>query len=177
MDNSFLDHFTWTRVSFHMIIYVYVPDHSQEHLPFRVVVRLTIGPKLLPKRALHIVRSRDSSFRCEYPLLSLRLSSSFLRLLPRLLVTFIPSFIFPSITCCRRQLLRNTCVWQIQSAFRLLISCRILICFLTPNHTSLFLTRSVQMVSILLQHYISKLSTCIWSTARSVKFQHHIKLC
>jgi hypothetical protein len=37
-----------------------------------LVVCLTTGPKPLPKRALHIVRSRASSFRWEYPLLSLR---------------------------------------------------------------------------------------------------------
>jgi hypothetical protein len=35
---------------------------------------LTTGPKPLPKRALHIVRSRASSFKWEYPLLSLRSS-------------------------------------------------------------------------------------------------------
>jgi hypothetical protein len=70
-------------------------------------VCLTTGPKPLPKRALHIVRSRASSFRCEYPLLSLRSYSSFLRLLPRLPVIYIPPFIFPSITCRRRQSLRN----------------------------------------------------------------------
>jgi hypothetical protein len=64
------------------------------------VVCLTTGPKPLPKRPLHIVRSRASSFTWEYPLLSLRSSSSFLRLLPRLPVTSISSFIFPSITCC-----------------------------------------------------------------------------
>jgi hypothetical protein len=46
---------------------------------------LTTGPKPLPKRFLHIVRSRASSFKWEYPLLSLRSSSSFLRLLPHLL--------------------------------------------------------------------------------------------
>jgi hypothetical protein len=58
-----------------------------------LVGRLTKGPKPLPKRALHIVRSRASSFTCEYPLLSLSSSSSFLRLLPRLPVTSIPRFI------------------------------------------------------------------------------------
>jgi hypothetical protein len=42
---------------------------------------------LFPRRFLHIVRFRASSFSWEYPLLSLRSSSSFLRLLPRLLVT------------------------------------------------------------------------------------------
>ena len=58
---------------------------------------LTTGPKPPPKRCLHIVRSRASSFKWEYPLLSLRSSSSFLRLLPRLLATSISPFIFPSI--------------------------------------------------------------------------------
>ena len=70
-------------------------------------VCLTTGPKLLPNRALHTVRSRASSFNCEYPLLSLSSSSSFLRFLPRLPVTSIPPFIFPSITRCRRQLLHS----------------------------------------------------------------------
>jgi len=66
------------------------------------------GPKPLPKRALHIVRSRASSFKSEYPLLSLRLSCSFLRLLPRLPITSIPPpLIFSSITRCRRQFLRK----------------------------------------------------------------------
>ena len=31
-----------------------------------LVVCLTTGPKPLPKRALHVVRSRASSFKCEY---------------------------------------------------------------------------------------------------------------
>jgi hypothetical protein len=57
--------------------------HSFIHL----AVCLTSGPKPLPKRALHIMRSRTSSFRCEYPLLSSRSTSSFLRLLPRIPVT------------------------------------------------------------------------------------------
>ena len=42
------------------------------------VVCLTTGPKPLPKRALHIVRSRASSFKWEYPLLSLWSSNSLL---------------------------------------------------------------------------------------------------
>jgi hypothetical protein len=62
-------------------------------------VCLTTGPKPLPKRALYIVRSIGSYFRSQYPLVSLRPFSSFLRLLPRLPVTSIPPFIFPSITC------------------------------------------------------------------------------
>ena len=72
-----------------------------------LAVCLTTGPKLLPNRALHIARPRASSFKCKYPLLSLRSSSSVLRFLPRLPVTSIPHFIFPSITLCRRQFLRR----------------------------------------------------------------------
>ena len=71
------------------------------------VICQTTGPKPLPKRFLHIVRSRASSFNRQYPLLSLRSPRSFLRLLPRLLVTPVCPFIFPSITCCRRQFLRK----------------------------------------------------------------------
>ena len=95
-------------------------------------------PKPPPKRFLHIVRSRASSFKWEYPLLSFRSSSSFLRLLPRLLVTYISPFIFPSITCFRRLFLRK--MWPIQLAFRFLISCRIFLCSLTLSNTSSFLT-------------------------------------
>ena len=51
-----------------MYIYIFIP----------LVVCLTTGPKPLPKRALHLMRSRASSFKCEYPLLSVRSSSSFL---------------------------------------------------------------------------------------------------
>ena len=103
-----------------------------------LLVCLTTGPKPLPNRTLHIVRSRASSFKCEYPLLSLRSSSSFLRFLPRLPVTSVPPFIFPSITRCRRQFLRK--MWPIQLAFRFIISCRIFLCSLTLNNTSSFLT-------------------------------------
>ena len=115
-----------------------------------------------------ICATRASSFKWDYPLLSLRSSSSFLHLLPRLPVTSIPPFIFPSITHCRRQFLRT--MWPIQLAFRLLISCRIFLCSLTLCNTSSFLTWSVQLIfSILLQHHISKLSSCFWSTARIVQ--------
>jgi hypothetical protein len=133
-----------------------------------LVVCLTTGPKPLPKRALHIVRSRASSFKWDYPLLSLRSSSNFLCLLPCLPVTSISPCIFPSVTRCRRQFLRK--MWPIQFAFRLRISCRICLCSLTLSNTSSFLTWSVQLIfSVLLQHHISKLSRCFWSTARSVQ--------
>jgi hypothetical protein len=93
------------------------------------VVCLMTGPQPLPNRALHIVWSRASSFKCEYPLLSLRSSSSFVHFLPRLPVTSIPPFIFPSITHCRRQFLCK--MWPIQLAFHFLISCRIFLCSLS----------------------------------------------
>ena len=83
------------------------------------VICQTKGPNPLPKRFLHLVRSRASSFNWKYPLLFLRSSSSFLRLL----ATSICPFIFPSIICCRRQFLRK--MWPIKLAFRFLISCRI----------------------------------------------------
>jgi hypothetical protein len=89
-------------------------------------VRHTTGPQPLPKRFLHLMRSRASSFKWDYPLLSPRSCSNCLRLLPRLLVTSIRPFIFPSITCFRRQFLRK--IWPIQLAFRFLISCRIFLC-------------------------------------------------
>ena len=59
----------------------------------------------------------------------LRLSNSFLRLLPCLTVISIPPCIFPSITRCRRQFLRK--IWPIQLAFRLRISRRIFLCSMT----------------------------------------------
>jgi hypothetical protein len=118
-----------------------------------LAVCLTTSPNPLPKHVLHIVRSRASAFRCEYPLLSLRSSSSFLHLLLRLPVTSIPHFVFPSITCRSRQFIRK--MWPIHLAFRLLISCRIFLCSLTVSNTSSFLTWSVQLIfSILHQHNI-----------------------
>ena len=69
----------------------------------------------------------------------------------RLLATSISPFIFPSITCFRRQFLRK--MWPIQLAFRFLISCRIFLYSLTLSNTFSFLTWSVQLIfSILLQH-------------------------
>jgi magnesium-transporting ATPase (P-type) len=103
--------------------------NNNNNLFLHLLVCHTTGPNLLTKRTFLIVRSRAFTFRCEYPLLSLRSSSSFLRLLPHLPVTSIPSFIFPSVTCRRRQFLRK--MRPIQLAFHLLISCRIFLCFLT----------------------------------------------
>jgi hypothetical protein len=70
--------------------------------------------KASPKRALHIVRSRASSFRCECPFLSLR--SYILRLLPRRPVTSIPPFFVPSIICRWRQFLSK--IWLFHLALK-----------------------------------------------------------
>ena len=113
-----------------------VPQDLCGHSSSSSVICQTTGPKPLPKRFLHIVRSRASSFNWQYPLLSLRSSCSFLRLLPRLLVTSICPFIFPLITCCRRQFLRK--MWPIQLAFRFLISYRVFLCSFTLSNTSSF---------------------------------------
>jgi hypothetical protein len=61
--------------------------------------------KPLPKRALHILQSKASSFKWEFPVLSWRSSSSFLHHLP---FTSIPPLIFPSIVCCSRQFMLKT---------------------------------------------------------------------
>ena len=110
----------------HVLPFPYLPTYSSpqyvrqnKNRSFIQIVCLTTGPKPLLKRALHIVRSRASSFKWEYPLLSLRSSSSFLHLLPCLPVTSIPPFIFPSVTRCRGQFLRK--MWPIQFVFRLRI--------------------------------------------------------
>jgi len=150
------------------VFFTKIYNFLNTHTFFLVVIYLMTGLKPLPKRALHIVRSRASSFKWEYPLLSLRSSNSFLHLLPCLPVTSIPPCVFPSITHCRRQFLCK--IWPIQFAFCLHISCRIFLCSLTLSNTPSFLTWSVQLIfSILLQHHVSKPSRCFWSTARSVQ--------
>jgi len=77
------------------------------YIYINLVVCLTTGPKPLPKRTPHVVRSRASSNKSQCPLFSLRSSNSFLRLLRRHPVTSIPPCIFPSITRSRRQFLRK----------------------------------------------------------------------
>ena len=169
--------FFWIGIShlcfiIHLIYWHHFFTHS--NLYIHSVFCLTKGPKPPPKRCLHIGRFRASSFKWEYPLLSLRSSSSFLRLLRRLLATSISPFIFPSITCFRRQFLRK--MWPIQLAFRFLISCRIFLCSSTLSNTSSFLTWSVELIfSILLQHHISKLSRYFWSL-HYLKIGHDLPL-
>ena len=97
---------------------------------------LMTGSKLPPKRFLHIVQSRASSFKWEYSLLSLGSSISFLGLHLHLLETSISPFIFPLMTCFRRQFLHK--MWPIQLAFHFLISCTIFLCSLTLSNTFFF---------------------------------------
>ena len=66
-----------------------------------------VSPLLLPQQVLHRVRSSPSSLNFQYPRFSFRSSSSCLHLIPPLSVTFILPCTFPSITCFRRQFLRQ----------------------------------------------------------------------
>jgi hypothetical protein len=88
---------------------------------------------------------------CEFPV-----SSRFLKVIHQLPTSsssyFLP-FMFPSVTCFRRQFLRK--MWPIQLAFFRLIICRTFLFFLTVFNT--FFTRSDQLIfSVLLQRRISK---------------------
>jgi hypothetical protein len=103
--------------------FYYYYYYSFIHSFIHSLVCLTTGSKPLPKRALHIVQSRASSFKWECLLPSVSSSNSFLHLDPCLPVTSIPPCVFSSITPCWRQFRRK--MWPIQFAFRLRISCRI----------------------------------------------------
>jgi hypothetical protein len=127
--NHFVNNFSSEPVYLCDMVYT---QYWQSSSSSSSVIFQTTGPKPLAKRFLHIVRSRASSFNLQYPLLSLRSSSNFLRLLSCLLGTSICPFIFPLITYFRRQFLRK--MWPIQLAFRFIISCRI---FLWQYHTKL----------------------------------------
>jgi hypothetical protein len=129
------------------------------------------------KRFLHTVRSSASSFNYQHPLVSLRSSSSCLRLHPCLPFTSIVPSICPSITCFRRQFLCK--IWPIIGlfsvyfikGFRLLLDCM--------QHPS-FLIKLVQLIfSFLLQHHISYFLKCpsfstIQSYAPNVAFHWFI---
>jgi hypothetical protein len=147
------------------------PHSRSERVFIHLVVCLKTGPKPLPKPALHIARSRASSFKWQYPLLSLRSSNRFLRLLPCLPVTSIPPCIFPSIICCRRQFLCK--MWPIQFAFRLRISCRIFLCSLTLSNKDQSNWTFPSSSNTTFQNFpgVSDL------LPEAFKFQHHIKLC
>ena len=140
-----------------------------------LAVCLTTGPKPLPKRTLHIVRFGASSFKREYHLLPLGSSGNFPRLLPRLPVTSIPPFIFPSITCCRRQFLRI--MWPTQLAFLYLF------------HIGYFSAPWLYVIRLFSHDWSNWSSPSFSSTTfqnltgvsdllpETSKFQHHKKLC
>ena len=109
------------------------------------------------------VQSSASAFNFRYPHVSLRSCSSCLRLLPHILITSIFPSILPPIPCFRMQFLCT--MWPLQLAFLLLLyvgySCPpwlyVILCH--------FVTWSVQLLlSILLQHHISKLLKYYLST-------------
>ena len=83
----------------------------------------------------------------QYPLSSLRTSSSSLRL-PRLPTTSILPSIFPSITRLRRQFLRK--MWPVQLPFLFITVCRVFFSHLTLCTASSFLTRSVLLIFFVL---------------------------
>jgi len=120
------------------------------------------------KRVLHRVLSSAPSFNLQYPLVSLRPSSSCLHHLLHLLITSIFPSIFPTTKNFRRQFLHK--MWPIQLVFFLLIVCMIFPFYLTHyNHSSL-LTQSTQLIIfILLQHQISKLTRYFSFTFRCVQ--------
>jgi hypothetical protein len=91
------------------VSYIYI------HSFIYFVVCLTTGPNLLPNPALHIVRSRASSFGWEYHLRSFSLSKSFLRLLPRL----------PGTSTLIYKYIYHKFILESQSAFGRFINCGI----------------------------------------------------
>ena len=104
-------------------------------------------------------------FNFQFPLVSLRPSSSCLCILPHLpIISILPS-IFPLIMCFRKQFLCRMGPIQLASLFLMYVgySSPQLLC-----NTSSFLTWSVQLISILLQHHISKLSMHFWSIFWSI---------
>jgi hypothetical protein len=88
------------------------------------------------KASLQRVGSSASSFNFQYPLLSLRSSSSSLHPISRLLVLPIRTYSFPSIMCFSRQFLRK--MRPIQLAFLIFVECKMFLFPVTPCNTSHF---------------------------------------
>ena len=104
----------------------------------------------------------------QYSLLYITSTSSCLRLLPLLPVTYTPPCTYPSIVYFKKHFLHKMC--PIQSVLLLFIVCTIFLSSLTVYNTATLLTWSVQLIfSILFQHHISKLSMYFWSTFQSVQ--------
>ena len=103
--------------------------HHHHHCRCHHAVCLKTGSQPFPQRVLHTVRSIASSFNLQYPLFSLRSSSSCLLLITCLLVTSILHSIFVSLTYFRRLFLCNK--WPNQLAILLFTVCRIFLYVLT----------------------------------------------
>ena len=127
-------------------------------------------------KVLNRVRYSTSSVNFQYPLFSLRSSSSCLRLLPRLPFTISFPPIFPPITWIRRQLLRN--MWPIQLPFLLFTVYKVLpfpsvfVIFLNFSHDRSNWS-SLSFTSTTFQNFPS-ISDPLSEVS---KFQYHKKLC
>jgi len=150
-----------------------LPSFSVHALFFETFIPLLRipSPKQMPQR----VRFNASALKFRYLLSFLKLFSNCLCLLLRLPVSSNFSYICPPIRCFRRQFLRN--MWPIQLAFLLFILCKISLSSFTLCNTSSFLTRSVQMISMLLQHHTSKHSRYIRSIFRKIPLSAAWNLC
>ena len=89
----------WTLGSAVIKIRIQSFSHSVIHSFIHSVVCLTTGQQPLPVRVLHRVQSSASSFNFQYLILSVKSSSSCLRLLPCIHVTSVPASFFPSTVC------------------------------------------------------------------------------
>jgi hypothetical protein len=103
-------------------------------------VHLTTDPQPHPKRVIHRVRSSASSFNFLHPLVSLRSSSSCLRIRPLLLV---PST-FTSITCCQKAVVPTKEITTLQrfATKVLLCACPVTFILLVKGQISCIYTRS-----------------------------------
>jgi hypothetical protein len=109
-----------------------VHTDSLTHSFIQAAVCLTTGPQPIPKPVLHTVLSSASFSQFTIP-------SPFLKVIQQLLTPSSSSslsFIIPSITCFRRQFLRQ--LWPIQLSFLLFTVCTIFLSFLTVYNNSSF---------------------------------------
>jgi hypothetical protein len=123
-------------------------------------------------QVLHTVPSSASSFNFQFPLVSLRSPRSCLRLHHRLPITSIFLFMFPSVTCCTGQF--PSTFWPMELTFLLFHCLYVILLLLTLCITSSFFRRSIQMMSILLKHHISKFPGIFYLPSEMSKVQHDI---
>jgi hypothetical protein len=104
---------------------------------------LTTGPMPLPKRFLRIVRSRASSFKWEYPLLSLRSSNSFVRLYAEFYDEINFGYLMHLVGCSIRSLKRCTVTWTWKTERRFNTSEVTHICMLQKHCSELCNTKDI----------------------------------